>query len=94
MEKYLTNIGIENHVESKYDNRIVPEIKNIIRDEMNKKGAKIVVSNSDPKNTNEGDEFFDNIYSNHRIKRVEATRMINSNSQGRGKIRELLISNF
>lgn len=32
MEKYLTNIGIENHVESKYDNRIVPEIKNIIRD--------------------------------------------------------------
>ena len=63
-------------------------------DEMNKKGAKIVVSNSDPKNTNEDDEFFDNIYSNHRIKRVEATRMINSNSQGRGKIRELLISNF
>lgn len=32
MEKYLTNIGIENHVESKYDNRIVPEIKDIIRD--------------------------------------------------------------
>ena len=63
-------------------------------DEMNKKGAKIVVSNSDPKNTNEDDEFFDNIYSNHKIKRVEATRMINSNSQGRGKIRELLISNF
>ncbi len=63
-------------------------------DEMNKKGAKIVVSNSDPKNTNEDDEFFDDIYSNHKIKRVEATRMINSNSQGRGKIKELLISNF
>ena len=63
-------------------------------DEMNKKGAKIVVSNSDPKNIDEKDEFFDNIYRNHRIKRVEATRMINSNSQGRGKIRELLISNY
>ena len=63
-------------------------------DEMNKKGAKIVISNSDPKNTNEDDEFFDNIYRNHRIKRVKATRMINSNSKGRGKIRELLISNF
>ena len=62
--------------------------------EMNKKGAKIVVSNSDPKNADEDDEFFDNIYSNHRIKRVEATRMINSNIHGRGKIRELLISNF
>ena len=63
-------------------------------DEMNKKGAKIVVSNSDPKNANEYDEFFDEIYRNHRIKRVEATRMINSNSQGRGRINELLISNF
>ena len=63
-------------------------------DEMNRKGAKIVVSNSDPKNANEDDEFLDNIYSKHKIKRVEATRMINSNSDARGKIKELLISNF
>lgn len=63
-------------------------------DEMNKKGAKIVVSNSDPKNSNTEDDFFDNIYSSHKIKRVEATRMINCNSEARGKIKELLISNF
>ncbi len=63
-------------------------------DAMDKKGAKIVVSNSDPKNTNEEDEFFDEIYSAHTIKRVEASRMINSNSAARGKIKELLISNF
>ena len=63
-------------------------------DEMNKKGAKIVISNSDPKNSNTDDDFFDNIYSAHRIKRVEATRMINCNSEARGKIKELLISNF
>lgn len=63
-------------------------------DKMNKKGAKIVISNSDPKNSNTGDDFFDNIYSAHRIKRVEATRMINCNSEARGKIKELLISNF
>lgn len=61
---------------------------------MSQKGAKIVVSNSDPKNSNKADEFFDNIYSNHKIKRVEATRMINCNSKARGKINELLISNF
>ena len=30
----------------------------------------------------------------HKIKRVEATRMINCNSESRGKIKELLISNF
>lgn len=63
-------------------------------DNMHRKGAKIVVSNSDPKNSNTEDDFFDNIYSAHNIKRVEATRMINSNSAARGKIKELLISNF
>ena len=61
---------------------------------MHKRGAKIVVSNSDPKNSNTEDDFFDNIYSAHKIKRVEATRMINCNSESRGKIKELLISNF
>lgn len=63
-------------------------------DEMHKKGAKIVVSNSDPKNSNTEDDFFDNIYKAHKIKRVEATRMINCNSEARGRIRELLISNY
>lgn len=63
-------------------------------DDMHRKGAKVVVSNSDPKNSNIEDNFFDNIYSSHKIERVEATRMINCNSEGRGKIKELLISNF
>ena len=61
---------------------------------VHKKGAKVVVSNSDPKNSNTDDDFFDNIYSSHKIKRVEATRIINCNSEARGKIKELLISNF
>lgn len=63
-------------------------------DKISIKGAKIVASNSDPKNVNEEDGFFDEIYSKHKIKRVDATRMINSNSSGRGKIKELLISNY
>ncbi|MCC8047874.1 MAG: DNA adenine methylase [Oscillospiraceae bacterium] len=63
-------------------------------DEVHKKGARVVVSNSDPKNSNTEDDFFDNIYSSRRIRRVEATRMINCNSEARGKIKELLISNF
>lgn len=63
-------------------------------DDMHRKGAKVVISNSDPKNSNTDDDFFDNIYSAHKIKRVEATRMINCNSEARGKIKELLISNF
>lgn len=63
-------------------------------DDMHRKGAKVVISNSDPRNSNTEDDFFDNIYSSHKIKRVEATRMINCNSDARGKINELLISNF
>lgn len=63
-------------------------------DDMHRKGAKIVVSNSDPKNSNTEDDFFDDIYSAYKINRVEATRMINCNSDARGKIKELIISNF
>ena len=58
------------------------------------KNAKVVISNSDPKNTNKNDNFFDDAYAKQKIKRVAATRMINRNSDKRGKINELLISNF
>ncbi|MDO5397020.1 MAG: DNA adenine methylase [bacterium] len=61
---------------------------------MHKKGARVLVSNSDPKNSDTDDDFFDTIYANRKIKRVEANRMINCNSEARGKIKELLISNF
>lgn len=63
-------------------------------DKLNEKGAKVVVSNSDPKNYNIEDDFFDKIYAAHKIKRVEANRMINCNGEARGKIKELLIANF
>ncbi len=62
-------------------------------DEINKLGAKIVLSNSDPKNVNEEDNFFDDLYKNYKINRVEATRAINSKGDKRGKINELLICN-
>lgn len=58
------------------------------------KGAKVVISNSDPKNNNADDNFFDDIYSNYTIERVIAKRMINSDSKNRGDINELLINNF
>ena len=63
-------------------------------DRISTKGAKIVVSNSDPKNSDENDSFFDDLYSNYTIMRVSAKRMINSKSTGRGNINELLICNY
>ena len=62
--------------------------------EISEKGALILASNSDPKNTNSNDNFFDELYSNFIIERVSATRMINSNANKRGAINELLISNI
>ncbi|MDR3358264.1 MAG: DNA adenine methylase [Desulfovibrio sp.] len=61
---------------------------------LNSKGAKIIVSNADPKNTNAKDNFFEKLYASYHIDRVQATRMINSNGIARGKINELLIRNF
>lgn len=69
------------------------ELASFVKD-MHKKGAKFVVSNSDPQNANAEDDFFDKIYSEYNIKRIEATRMINCKAHARGKIKELLISNF
>ncbi len=61
---------------------------------MSERGAKILISNSDPKNQNDNDDFFDALYNRYVIKRVQATRMINCNAEQRGKLNELLIMNF
>lgn len=63
-------------------------------DNIAKKGSTILASNSDPKNSNEDDNFFDNLYSNFEIERVSASRMINANPEKRGAINELLITNI
>lgn len=61
---------------------------------MSARGAKILLSNSDPKNSSAGDTFFDDLYASFHIERVNAVRAINSNKNKRGKIAELLISNY
>jgi DNA adenine methylase len=62
--------------------------------ELHERGAKLMLSNSDPKNTDENDEFFDDMYSEYNIQRVNARRAINSDGEGRGEITEILVTNF
>lgn len=62
--------------------------------EMNEREAKLMLSNSDPKNTEENDNFFDDLYREFSINRISARRNINSKSGGRGIITELLITNY
>ena len=58
--------------------------------ELHKRGCYVMLSNSDT-------PFINKIYSGHkgiRINKVEAGRMINSKASGRGKITEVLITNY
>jgi DNA adenine methylase len=58
------------------------------------KGGKVMLSNSDPKNENPNDDFFENIYSNYNIYRVSANRAINCNGEKRGAIKEIVVTNY
>ena len=52
-----------------------------------------ILSNSDVKGKNANDNFFDDLYSDFNIQRVDARRNINANPEKRGKLTELLITN-
>ena len=68
-----------------------------LAENFNKLSAKNVLqmlSNSDPKNTNPEDLFFEELYSKHKIHRVKASRSINSKGAKRGTLNELLITNY
>ncbi|MFA5347660.1 MAG: DNA adenine methylase [Methanoregula sp.] len=62
--------------------------------ELDAKGATIMLSNSDPRNRDSLDTFFDDLFSGYTIERVPARRIINSNGARRGNIDELIITNY
>jgi DNA adenine methylase len=62
--------------------------------EMNHKGAKLMLSNSDPKNQDEHDKFFDVLYKDFKLERIPAKRNINRDASRRGKINELVVRNY
>ena len=56
-------------------------------------GHQWILSNSDVKGKDLNDNFFDDLYSQFTINRVDAKRSINANPEKRGKLTELLITN-
>lgn len=62
--------------------------------QIHSKGAKFLLSNSDPKNEDPNDHFFEDHYKEFTIDRVKANRAINCKSSGRGKINELIVLNY
>lgn len=77
--------------ENKFGDKEQIELGNFVN-EIHAKGAKILLSNSDPKNVNSQDNFFDDLYRPYQIHRVNASRMINSKASERGKITELIVA--
>jgi len=61
---------------------------------LNKKQCLFMLSNSDPKNANPNDNFFDDLYNSFTINRVLAARNINSKGSKRGKITEIIVKNY
>jgi DNA adenine methylase len=62
--------------------------------DMDQRGSYLILSNSDPKNENPDDDFFDELYQDYNIERVAAKRNINSDKWGRGTINELIVRNY
>lgn len=62
--------------------------------DLDNKNCMLMLSNSDPKNSNKEDNFFDDIYDGFEIKRVFAKRMINSQASKRGDITEIVVMNY
>lgn len=61
---------------------------------LHRKGAYQMLSNSDPKNIDPDDNFFDDLYRNYNISRIPARRMINSNPAKRSAINEIVVTNY
>jgi len=61
---------------------------------LDSQGYKWMLSNSDVKGNHPEGDFFDSLYSDFEIERIQAKRIINSNATKRGELNELLISNY
>jgi DNA adenine methylase len=61
---------------------------------LDRKGAMVMLSNSDPKTESNGDSFLEDLYAGFRIERVPARRMINCKGGRRGAVSELIVTNY
>lgn len=88
----LKNSSFTTYAVEDFDDSEQIRLKKIF-DQTHKAGALQMLSNSDP--TNEApDPFFDDLYRDYNIYRILAKRLINSKAEKRGKIREILVTNY
>lgn len=85
--------GFTSYTKENFDDENQKELAMIYR-KLNEKKTKLMLSNSNPKNSNENDTFFEELYEGFSIHEICASRMINANAKARGKITEIVITNY
>ncbi len=61
---------------------------------LHERGIMMMLSNSDPKNTDPDDDFFDDLYDGFHIHRIHVPRFINSKADSRGCVSEIIVTNY
>jgi DNA adenine methylase len=82
------------YARDKFNDNNQRELADFFRKVSRSTRAKMMLSNSDPTNIDPTDTFFDDLYEPFNIYQVSASRMINSVADGRGRINEILVTNY
>jgi len=85
--------SFNSYTKDEFNDNAQIELRNFCR-KIEKLNHQWMLSNSDVKGKNSEDEFFDELYSNFNIQRVFARRSLNAHGDKRGKLSELLITNY
>lgn len=86
--------SFNSYVKESFNDESQRELADFCRQLAGRDNVLWMLSNSDSRSQNPQDTFFDDVYKGFNIERVYASRMVNANGSKRGKLTELLISNF
>lgn len=88
-----TTASFTSYSKDNFDDNEQKRLRSVFGD-LDSRGANVMLSNSDPKNNDPDDNFFDDLYQGYHIERLNATRLINCNAERRGSITEILVMNY
>lgn len=92
--KPLSNTSSFNsYAKDSFDDKEQERLKKFC-DTITNQNHSFLLSNSDVRSNDPDNHYFDNLFANHYIDRVNARRIINSNPDKRGSLTELLITNY
>lgn len=89
----IENNSFVNYDKSGFDDNDQIELSQNYKN-LDKQNCLLMLSNSDPKNINVNDNFFEDLYKGFSIERVYAKRIINCQASKRGNITEIVVMNY